>query len=150
MSGPAVLRFAAFELNSTTGELRQHGDLIKLAPQPFKVLELLVRRSGEVVTRPEVWFCVPSLQLPLAVTSKADAAANAKVSLRITARSGLARQSSCRLFGAGIGLLPRGAPIAQRFELDALTADRAEDKAARRNHAEAVGPIAQRGRAIIR
>ena len=54
MSGPAVLRFAAFELNSTTGELRQHGDLIKLAPQPFKVLELLVRRSGEVVTRVEI------------------------------------------------------------------------------------------------
>ena len=48
------LRFAAFELNSTTGELRQRGDLIKLAPQPFKVLELLVRRSGEVVTRDEI------------------------------------------------------------------------------------------------
>src|SRR5262245_49316776 len=54
MSGPAVLRFATFELNSATGELRQRGDLIKLAPQPFKVLELLVRRGGEVVTRAEI------------------------------------------------------------------------------------------------
>ena len=54
MSGPSVLRFAAFELNTATGELRQRGDLIKLAPQPFKVLELLTRRSGEVVTRVEI------------------------------------------------------------------------------------------------
>ena len=28
--------------------------MIKLAPQPFKVLELLARRSGDVVTRPEI------------------------------------------------------------------------------------------------
>ena len=38
----------------TTGELRQHGDVVKLSPQPFKVLELLTRRSGEVVTRVEI------------------------------------------------------------------------------------------------
>ena len=31
-----------------------HGDRVKLPPQPFKVLELLVRRSGEVVTRAEI------------------------------------------------------------------------------------------------
>ena|SRR2546430_2282056 len=54
MSSPAVLRFATFELNSSTGELRQHGDVIKLAPQPFKVLELLACRCGEVVTRTEI------------------------------------------------------------------------------------------------
>jgi len=54
MSGPAALRFATFELNSATGELRQRGDLIRLAPQPFRVLELLIRRGGEVVTRAEI------------------------------------------------------------------------------------------------
>ena len=54
MSGRAVLRFATFELNPATGELRQRGDLIRLAPQPFKVLELLTRRRGEVVTRVEI------------------------------------------------------------------------------------------------
>lgn len=54
MSGRAVLRFAAFELRPDTGELRQGGDLRKLAPQPFKVLELLARRGGEVVTRGEI------------------------------------------------------------------------------------------------
>ena len=54
MSSGLVLRFAAFELNPGTGELRQRGDLIKLPPQPFKVLELLTRRRGEVVTRGEI------------------------------------------------------------------------------------------------
>src|SRR5262245_54715036 len=54
MSDPGLLRFAAFELNSATGELRRGGDLIKLAPQPFKVLELRTRRSGEIVTRVEI------------------------------------------------------------------------------------------------
>lgn len=54
MSEPSILRFGAFELHSKTGELRHHGDLIRLAPQPFKVLELLARRSGNVVTRAEI------------------------------------------------------------------------------------------------
>jgi DNA-binding winged helix-turn-helix (wHTH) protein/tetratricopeptide (TPR) repeat protein len=54
MSEPATLRFGAFEINSTAGELRHHGDLVKLAPQPLKVLDLLARRSGEVVTRNEI------------------------------------------------------------------------------------------------
>src|SRR6478609_6242963 len=54
MSAPTTLRFGAFEINSTAGELRRQGDLVKLAPQPLKVLDLLVRRSGEVVTRNEI------------------------------------------------------------------------------------------------
>jgi DNA-binding winged helix-turn-helix (wHTH) protein/tetratricopeptide (TPR) repeat protein len=54
MSSPSVLRFAAFELHPATGELRHRGDIVKLAPQPFKVLELLARRRGEVVTRVEI------------------------------------------------------------------------------------------------
>jgi DNA-binding winged helix-turn-helix (wHTH) protein len=42
--------------NSTRrkGELRQRGDLIKHAPQPLEVLELLARRAGQVVTRQEI------------------------------------------------------------------------------------------------
>src|SRR5215831_7208739 len=54
MSEPAVVRFGALELDTRRGELRLNGDLVKLAPQPLKVLELLVRRSGEVVTRNEI------------------------------------------------------------------------------------------------
>jgi len=54
MSRPEILRFAAFELHPASGELRRGADPIKLAPQPFKVLECLARRSGEVVTRVEL------------------------------------------------------------------------------------------------
>jgi DNA-binding winged helix-turn-helix (wHTH) protein/TolB-like protein len=54
MSSANRLRFGAFELDPAAGELRRDGDLIRLQPQPFKVLELLVRRSGEVVTRVEI------------------------------------------------------------------------------------------------
>ena len=50
----AILRFGSFELQGERGELRQHGDLVRLAPQPLKVLEILARRSGEVVTRHEI------------------------------------------------------------------------------------------------
>ena len=49
-----ILRFDMFELDSAAGELRKRGERIKLPPQPFKVLELLVRRGGEVVTRSEI------------------------------------------------------------------------------------------------
>ncbi len=54
MSSHAVLRFAAFELHAATGQLRHRGSVLKLAPQPFKVLELLASRGGEVVTRAEI------------------------------------------------------------------------------------------------
>ena len=54
MSDVSILRFGAFELHPRSGELRLHGDLVKLPPQPFKVLEALVRRGGEVVTREEI------------------------------------------------------------------------------------------------
>src|SRR4030081_2290973 len=54
MSGANPLRFGAFELDPKSGELRKGGDPVKLPPQPFKVLTLLARRSGEVVTRNEI------------------------------------------------------------------------------------------------
>ena len=55
MSEPGtILRFDIFELDTGSGELRRNGDRIKLPPQPFRILELLVRRSGEVLTRAEI------------------------------------------------------------------------------------------------
>src|SRR5579862_3121095 len=54
MSDGAILRFGAFELRTDSGELRLNGDPVKLPPQPLKVLELLARRSGEVLTRNEI------------------------------------------------------------------------------------------------
>ena len=46
-------RFGPFELDVGSGELRRHDDPVKLPPQPLKVLAVLVRRGGEVVTRNE-------------------------------------------------------------------------------------------------
>jgi DNA-binding winged helix-turn-helix (wHTH) protein/tetratricopeptide (TPR) repeat protein len=54
MSAAGRLRFGTFEFDPAAGELRQKGDLVKLAPQPLKVLELLVGKAGDVVTRNEV------------------------------------------------------------------------------------------------
>jgi cholera toxin transcriptional activator len=49
-----LLRFGVFEMDLRTGELRKSGILIRLGPQPFKVLSLLVGRPGELVTREEI------------------------------------------------------------------------------------------------
>lgn len=48
------LRFACFELDSSAGQLRKNGNLLKLQPQPLRVLRLLAERSGTVVTREEI------------------------------------------------------------------------------------------------
>ena len=54
-----VVRFAEFEIDLRSGELRINGISVKLQPQPAKILALLVRRRGETVTRDkiieEVW-----------------------------------------------------------------------------------------------
>jgi DNA-binding winged helix-turn-helix (wHTH) protein/tetratricopeptide (TPR) repeat protein len=50
----AILRFDVFELDTAACELRRRGDRVKLPPQPCRVLELLVRRGGEVVTRTDI------------------------------------------------------------------------------------------------
>src|SRR5258706_5106839 len=49
-----ILRFDVFELDTAAGELRRQGDRVKLPPQPLRVLELLVRHGGEVLTRADI------------------------------------------------------------------------------------------------
>jgi DNA-binding winged helix-turn-helix (wHTH) protein len=49
-----VVRFAAFEFDPGTGELRKNGLRIKLNGQPVSVLAMLIERAGEVVTREEL------------------------------------------------------------------------------------------------
>src|SRR5258707_2556502 len=49
-----VVRFDVFEVDLRAGELRKEGRLVKLQEQPFRVLSLLLERSGEVVTRDEL------------------------------------------------------------------------------------------------
>src|SRR5215470_8847326 len=47
-------RFAAFEVNFSTGELFKHGIPIKLQRQPLEILRALLERHGEVVSREEI------------------------------------------------------------------------------------------------
>ena len=46
-----VVRFATFEVNLHSRELRKHGMRIRLEEKPFQILELLLERAGHVVTR---------------------------------------------------------------------------------------------------
>ena len=55
LPGPtSPIRFGAFELDSTTGELRKAGMALRLHPQPFQVLLLLTQHPGEIVTREQI------------------------------------------------------------------------------------------------
>jgi TolB-like protein/DNA-binding winged helix-turn-helix (wHTH) protein/Flp pilus assembly protein TadD len=49
-----TVRFGAFEVDLRTGELRKNGLKIKLQDQPFRVLIILLRHAGDVVTREEL------------------------------------------------------------------------------------------------
>ena len=49
-----MLRFGVFELELRAGELRKSGLRIKLQQQPLMILQSLVERSGELVTREEL------------------------------------------------------------------------------------------------
>jgi Tol biopolymer transport system component/DNA-binding winged helix-turn-helix (wHTH) protein len=48
------VRFDVFELDLRAGQLLRGGRKIKLQEQPFRVLQLLLRRAGEVVARDEL------------------------------------------------------------------------------------------------
>jgi TolB-like protein/DNA-binding winged helix-turn-helix (wHTH) protein len=50
----ASYQFGEFYLDGRNQELRRKGEAIKLPPQPFRVLALLVSRAGELVTRAEI------------------------------------------------------------------------------------------------
>lgn len=49
-----VVRFGIFELNLATGDLRKAGMTVKLRPQAAKILSMLVRRRGQLVSREEL------------------------------------------------------------------------------------------------
>ena len=55
---PMVIRFGEFELNAETGELRKAGLSLKIHPQPFRVLLLLLERPGQIVSRSEIQQCL--------------------------------------------------------------------------------------------
>jgi DNA-binding winged helix-turn-helix (wHTH) protein/TolB-like protein len=49
-----IVRFAEFELDLRSSELRTNGTSVRLQPQPARILAVLVRRRGETVTRDEI------------------------------------------------------------------------------------------------
>jgi Tol biopolymer transport system component/DNA-binding winged helix-turn-helix (wHTH) protein len=49
-----LVRFATFEVDLGSGEVRKGGVRLKLSGQPFQVLAILLERPGEVVTREEL------------------------------------------------------------------------------------------------
>src|SRR5947207_9926516 len=52
--GSGHLRFGVFEVDFRAGELRKRGLRIRLQQQPFQVLEMLVLKPREVVSRDEL------------------------------------------------------------------------------------------------
>lgn len=49
-----IVRFATFELNARTGELRKRGFRLALQEQPLRILVALLDRPGEIVSREEL------------------------------------------------------------------------------------------------
>jgi len=50
----SIVRFGTFEVSLRSGEVRKAGVRIRVQQQPLKVLELLLERPGEVITREEL------------------------------------------------------------------------------------------------
>src|SRR5213082_3537412 len=50
----SVVRFGTYEVSLHSGEVRKAGVKIRVQQQPMKLLELLLERPGEVVTREEL------------------------------------------------------------------------------------------------
>ena len=53
-SRPRLVRFGVFELDIRSGELRKSGVRVPLQDQPLKLLECLLERPGDIVTREEL------------------------------------------------------------------------------------------------
>src|ERR1700723_1075016 len=49
-----IVRFGTFEVSLQSGEVRRAGVRIRVQQQPLKLLEILLERPGEVVTREEL------------------------------------------------------------------------------------------------
>lgn len=50
----SIVRFGTFEVSLQAGEVRKAGLRIKIQQQPMKLLEALLERPGEVVTREDL------------------------------------------------------------------------------------------------
>ena len=92
----SLFRFGPFQVNSDSGELLKNGNRVKLQEQPFKVLQVLLERPGELVTREELQF----VDGPLGVIAKASQVYSDKL------RQGLALANLANAAQSVIGMLP--------------------------------------------
>ena len=53
-SRPSVVRFGSFELDLHAERLLKNGRQVRLQPQPFKLLRLLINQPGRLVTREDI------------------------------------------------------------------------------------------------
>src|SRR5215470_5874802 len=53
-SQDAIYRFGPYELRTRTREVYKNGIKLKVRPQPFQILQALVERAGDVMTREEL------------------------------------------------------------------------------------------------
>jgi DNA-binding winged helix-turn-helix (wHTH) protein len=53
-SRPRIARFGSYEVDLASYQLRKQGIRIKIHDQPFRILELLLREPGALVTREEL------------------------------------------------------------------------------------------------
>src|SRR5229473_7431069 len=53
-AAPGTVRFGSFELDFKASELRKQGTKVKLQEQPFQILQVLLQRPSEIVTREEL------------------------------------------------------------------------------------------------
>src|SRR5476649_1346140 len=49
-----TIRFGLFEVDIGRGTLTRHGVRLRIQEQPFRILELLLRQNGEIVTREQL------------------------------------------------------------------------------------------------
>ena len=54
LAADEIIRFEEFELALKSGELRKNGSVVRLQPQPFKVLAFLATHAGQTVSRSEL------------------------------------------------------------------------------------------------
>jgi TolB-like protein/DNA-binding winged helix-turn-helix (wHTH) protein/Flp pilus assembly protein TadD len=54
LRAPSVVRFGTFEVSFQSGELRRAGVKVRVQQQPMRLLEILLERPGEIITREEL------------------------------------------------------------------------------------------------
>ena len=51
---PPLTRFGTFQLDTQAGQLLKNGRVVRLKPQPLRLLQLLISRPGDLITRDEI------------------------------------------------------------------------------------------------